>query len=170
MSPPQDSRSTSGSQWTPGRVAVSSEGGIGGFLLAEDRTLGAVWVPNGGLFGHPGVAGWVTFRAGNVVERYFGSESGDPAVPPRIERPRATPLPVVRAPFSPPRASVPAKPPVADRVRIGDRTHAVVVSSTETEWRVKGTVDGRVFRSVGATEVRALASWRDAVVRESELE
>lgn len=169
MSSPPDLRSTGGSEWIPGRVAVSPEGGIGGFVLAADRTLGALFVPDGGLFGHPGVAGWVTFRAGSVVERYFGSNSGDPAVPPRVERPRPAALPLVNT-FSPPRPSAPVKPPVADRVKIGDRTHAVIVSSTETEWRVKGTVDGRVFRSVGPTEVRALASWRDAVVRDLELE
>ncbi len=152
-------------------MAVSSDGGgIGGFLLTVDQTLGAVFVADGGLFGHPGISGWVTFRAGNVVERYFGSVPADPALPPRIERPRAAPLPAVSVSRSLPRAPAPLKPPVADRVRIGDRTHAVIVSSTDTEWRVKGTVDGRVFRSVGPTEVRALASWRDAVVRELELE
>lgn len=60
-------------------------------------------------------------------------------------------------------------PAVADRIRVGDRTYAVIVSQHDNGWLVKGTVDGRVFKATGHTEVLSLGAWRVAVLRELDL-
>lgn len=156
--------------WRPGRVAVTPDGsvGLGGYTAVADPSFGVVFAPDGGLFGHPGVAGWVAFRSGEVVQTWF--EPGvraDPAQPPpRASTPVAPVLPPQPRPVAPAAALPPA---AADRVRIKDRTHAVAVSQHANGWLVKGAVDGRMFKATGHSEVLALAAWRSLVIRELDL-
>lgn len=166
------SRLVAAQGWKSGRVGVSRDGslGLGGYTWVAEPAYGVVYVPDGGLFGHPGVSGWVTFRSGDVVQVCFApGTAADPtrppspavALPPAVQPPRVPPpSPTVHAP---------PKPAVADRVRIKDRTHTVAVSQHANGWLVKGTVDGRVFKATGHSEVLALAAWRSMVIRELDL-
>ena len=153
--------------WKQGPVSVGGGLRLGGWL--RDDGVGAVFAHDGGLYGFPGTSGWVTFQDEVVVHAFFtpGTQA-DPVRPPFVDEP------VVAAPVLPPPPPAPAftyKPPRADRVNIAGRTYAVIVSAhgEGTLWKVKGTVDGRVFRASGASEIAALAAWAAAVRFELDL-
>lgn len=153
--------------WSRGRVSVSPSGAVEGWV--RDDGLGALYVHDGGNFGFPRTPGWVAFKNGEVTETAFApGVTADPLNPPFGQPPRLLVQTTSVPPISPLAfrdRMFRVRPPRADRVHISGKVFSVVVSPQPggTLWKVKGTVDGRVFRSTGASEIAALESWRAAV-------
>lgn len=151
--------------WSRGRVSVSPLGAIEGWV--RDDGLGALYVHDGGNFGFPRTPGWVAFRDAEVTETAFTlGVTADPLHPPFGQPPPVRTAPsLATSPLAFRDQMFKARPPRADRVIISGKVFSVVVSPQPggTLWKVKGTVDGRVFRSTGASEIAALESWRATV-------
>lgn len=117
--------------------------------LLRDDGAASVYVHDG-----PDTGRWVTYKGGVAVPDYFTQGMA--------VKPLAAALPTVAAPHATARA---------ERVTIAGRAYAVIVSPQPggALFKIKGTVDGRVYRAQGATESAALSAWAVAVVIELDL-